>query len=1044
MIYTCEHCKKTFNQKGDYSKHLNKKNACIPMSSVNEIIEQKNVKNSKVSDVIDIFKSIMNVLRNDASHITGDEVLFEMSHFLILKMVEPHIVNGNINIYEKSYYAEGLKKYKEDFWNKLELIKFSKFFEYSEADLYQSDFLSDDSEKIKNKDKLKSIYDGFLWNLVLSKHPTFKGIFEEGQKSRIKESNTIYAILKILNPIDFEKNYNFDVLGEAYESIFVDAVFGAGQSKKGELGQFFTPTKVKNLLVKLVDPKLLPNGELESVFDPSCGTGGILNTVIKHYKTFINDFFTEEKLRVQLMDKIFGIEIKDKIFNLCMSNMLINTGKVLPHVCAGDSIRKFHSISVDCIIANPPFSVKIDYDTLHISLEFKDSDGNKIAGDELLKDYIPIKAGGKNSELLFLQMMIHCLKIDGRCATVMLDGDKMYGTSSGYDNVRQYLLRSCELHKVIMCPSGTFTSTGTKTCILFFTKKQEREKVLSWKKKGSTYDWKGKFSTKMVEFLDYNPDTEQLYPLIKVGIEQIFSKNFSLRYSDYVVEEEKDEKERNDLQYFTLNEVCEFQNGYAFKSTDYISEDNNNLGIISIKCIQNGKVEKNKISDFYQYDKSLEKFEIIKNDFLIALSGATTGKIGIYNFNYKSYLNQRVAKITCKSCLNQKYLYYWYIGSNIEKYILKLSAGSAQPNISTKTIGTLKIPVPSIEKQNKIVEFIDELYENRKIKIQDTIEYFGDGKIFNLLLDEDFDSFKKLIEWQEYSVFLQNNINLLKQNQEIYLDFSTRKFEKKCLDEFCEFQNGYAFKSTDYISEDNNNLGIISIKCIQNGKVEKNKISDFYQYDKSLEKFEIIKNDFLIALSGATTGKIGIYNFDYKSYLNQRVAKITCKSSLNQKYLYYWYIGTNIEKYILKLSSGSAQPNISTKTIGALKIPFSSLEDQQKIIDYCDKVSKNILEIEQEIQENKEIAQSFLQSICDSNNFDNSIVSDNVSDYVSDNVSDNDSEIDDLDFSEKLVIEDDIEHSDSNSFETVDSKKISDSEGALSIPRKSRRGKVVI
>ena len=74
--------------------------------------------------------------------------------------------------------------------------------------------------------------------------------------------------------------------------------------------------------------------------------------------------------------------------------------------------------------------------------------------------------------------MINCLNINGRCASVMLDGQKMYGSSSGYDKVREYLMKSCDLHEVILCPAGTFTSTASKTCILFFTKKKERKDVV--------------------------------------------------------------------------------------------------------------------------------------------------------------------------------------------------------------------------------------------------------------------------------------------------------------------------------------------------------------------------------------------------------------------------------------------------------------------------------------------------------------------------------------------------------------------------------------
>ena len=177
-------------------------------------------------------------------------------------------------------------------------------------------------------------------------------------------------------------------------------------------------------------------------------------------------FFCDNKksneLRKQLIKNIYGIEIKGKIYNLCLSNMLINTGTILSNVICADSIRTYHNIKVDNIIANPPFSVTIKYEELL----------NSLGSLEKLDNYIPIKTGGKNSEMLFLQMMIHCLNINGRCATVMLDGQKMYGTSSGYNTVREYLMKSCDLHEIILCPAGTFTSTSSKTCILFFTKKK--------------------------------------------------------------------------------------------------------------------------------------------------------------------------------------------------------------------------------------------------------------------------------------------------------------------------------------------------------------------------------------------------------------------------------------------------------------------------------------------------------------------------------------------------------------------------------------------
>ena len=132
MKYNCEFCGHQFKQKNDLQRHLDKKNGCIP---VNKLIEkQKNQENSngKIQELHSVFKSCLDILRNDAEHLIGDEALNELSHFLILKQAEKHIENGSIDIYNLEYYKEGINKYeKEKFVENLEYIKFSKFIIFS-------------------------------------------------------------------------------------------------------------------------------------------------------------------------------------------------------------------------------------------------------------------------------------------------------------------------------------------------------------------------------------------------------------------------------------------------------------------------------------------------------------------------------------------------------------------------------------------------------------------------------------------------------------------------------------------------------------------------------------------------------------------------------------------------------------------------------------------------------------------------------------------------------------------------------------------------
>ena len=859
-----------------------------------------------------IFKTCLDILRNDAEHLIGDEALNELSHFLILKQTEKHIENGNIDIYNLELYKDGLNKYgKDKFLEYLEYIKFSKLVEYV---------------KIPEKeDNIKKVFDDFIWKEVLSKHPKFKDVFEDGKKSFIKESITIKKIIIALSTINFD-NFDYDILGEAYESIFVDAVFGAGGNKKSELGQFFTPPKVKKLLVKLVNPKLKDNGEIESVLDPASGTGGILNTIIKYYKKFkINS----EDLRKQLIKNVYGMEIKGKIYNLCLSNMLINTGEILPNVICTDSIRNFHNIKVDNIVANPPFSITINYDELLSNLGSLD----------ILNDYIPIKAGGKNSEVLFLQMMIHCLNIGGSCVTVMLDGQKIYGDSAGYSEVREYLMKSCDLEKVILCPPGTFTSTASKTCILNFTKKKERKDVVQIaENKKRTLTFTKDHVTKIVKFYNYIIDDGSISFIKDVSIENIAKNNYSLNPDDYDKVIKKNLKIEG-IEWKMLGDVCELQNGYAFKSLDFENEhdNDNNIGILQIKSIQDNTISYEKITEYVPENDKYKKFEIIKNDIIIALSGATTGKLGLYQLNYKSYINQRVAKIKCVNIENM-YFYYWYLISGISNKILNMAKGTAQPNISTNDIAKLSIPIPSLEKQKIIITFLDKIFE--KTDIKNISEYFNNSDIFKLLLDEKYELFEKLVEWYEQSNELNSHIDFIKKRQQryLYLMGEGSDNEIKTLgDVFIQVKIGKDVVSTNREKGEYPFYGA-------NGIIDY--VNDY-----------IFDGKYLLTARTGSLGSLHISNG--KFWCSGDVHVMTFDNDITLLYIYYYLHIINFQKF----RTGAVYPKLNTVNLKSIEIPVPPLEKQQEIINYCENNDKLIKQLEQEIELNKILANDFLSNI---------------------------------------------------------------------------------
>ena len=152
-----------------------------------------------------------------------------------------------------------------------------------------------------------------------------------------------------------------------------------------------------------------------------------------------------------------------------------------------------------------------------------------------------------------------------------------------------------------------------------------------------------------------------------------------------------------------LGSVCDIQGGYAFKSSDFCTSG---IPLIRISNIQDGLVEVTDDTpripnDYLQQGR---KFLLRNGDLLMALSGATTGKTGIYKSNQPAFLNQRVARfgLSDKNVI-EPYLLNELVSQASSK-VLRLASGSAQPNISTRDLELIEVAVPPIAVQHELVK----------------------------------------------------------------------------------------------------------------------------------------------------------------------------------------------------------------------------------------------------------------------------------------------------------------------------------------------------
>ena len=878
--YSCELCKKIFNQKIDYTRH--KKTPCITLTE----IEQINKTTDNKTTLINVFKNCLNILR-DNEGLTGEKALRNMSYLLILKLIEHHIGNEiDIDNYEYDF-SHIEDKYIDNHKNKL--LEFVRF----------SNIIKENEDNIPNKMK-------YLWDDILSKHPSTKNIFLKDKSFDIKHKSTYKKIIDKLNTLP---NTEYDILGNAYEEVIQDIMTGK------VLGQFFTQPLVKKMMVKLIDPQIHSDGKIDTCGDPTMGTGGFLITYLKYILQQATTKNIKPNWDFIKTEGLYGKELEPDTYQLAISNMLISSGHMFEQLERGDSIRDPITRKFDNILANPPFGIKgLKYDDFNSSLKF---------------EYTPIKTD--NAVSLFIQAIIYMLKINGKCAVVLPDGQDLFSKSNKtLVSIREYLMKTCDLKEIIYLPSGIFTYTTIKTCVFYFIKKKEGNNVLETKiiKKSWNYTFSKTHQTTNVNFYDYNPYEDVKNLLLEVPIEKIANNSYSLNYTEYVKEENEEVKYDDSIIVKTLSEVCEFQNGSQLDKKDIIQGN--------IPIFGGGF----KIVGFHNAHNR------DGNETIVCGTGAYSGYVN-HNYGNPFWASQC---FTMKSkninIMIDKYLYY-YSKIILEPQFMSNQKGTAIPFIRYTQVIGVKIPIPSLEQQNKIVKYLDFIYE----KTNKT-------------------SLEKIQELKQLNELCLNN-------QKMYGDNII-----KPLSEISNI-NPETLKTGQYTE-----INYIDIASVKGGQIlELQKLTnDFPSRAKRIVK----KGDILYSsVRPNLKGYVYINDDIQNGIASTGFADIRVKEpkTILSKYLYYIMTSDYITDDLISKAKGAQYPAVSFDDFETIKIPIPSLERQQEIVEYCENNDTLIKQLEKEIENNKKQAQLFMSGIVKAKVQDNNeLVDEDKEEYQQENI----------------------------------------------------------
>ena len=285
-----------------------------------------------------------------------------------------------------------------------------------------------------------------------------KGLFDDIDVNSNKLGNTVKErndkLVKIIDsigelPLGNYQDNTIDVFGDAYEYLMTMYASNAGKSG----GEFFTPQEVGELLARIT---LMDKKEVNKVYDPCCGSGGLLLKFAK--------ILGKENVK----DGFYGQEVNLTTYNLARINMFlhdINYNKF--NIARGDTLidpKHWDDEPFDAIVSNPPYSIK-----------WEGKSNPLLINDERFAP-AGILAPESKADLAFTMHMLSWLSAKGTAAIVEFPGVLYRGGAEG--KIRKYLIDNNFVDTVIQLPSDLFFGTSIATCILVLKKNKTDNSIL--------------------------------------------------------------------------------------------------------------------------------------------------------------------------------------------------------------------------------------------------------------------------------------------------------------------------------------------------------------------------------------------------------------------------------------------------------------------------------------------------------------------------------------------------------------------------------------
>jgi type I restriction enzyme M protein len=340
------------------------------------------------------------------------------------------------------------QEYKDKFDDTSKIINSKLNLKFSNYSRYDLNRLKDEPNKLT-----ENFYD-YLSSFSTNVQDIIQNFGIQKHIDKLDSNDKLYILIEKFTDIDLHPNV---VDNHVMGNIFEELLRKFSEMSNETSGEHFTSRDIVKLLVSLVfspdKDKLSQPNKIVSVYDPCCGTGGMLS---------IGKNWVHENINQNVDINLFGQELNPQTYSICKSDFLI-TDEEPDNIKLGSTLTKDQHTSrgFDYMITNPPFGVSWKSEEKQIQNESKEIGGRFSVGTPRVSD----------GSLLFLQHLISKMETQGSRIGIVLNGSPLFSgdSGSGESEIRKWIIENDWLECVVQLPDSIFFNTGITTYIWIVT-----------------------------------------------------------------------------------------------------------------------------------------------------------------------------------------------------------------------------------------------------------------------------------------------------------------------------------------------------------------------------------------------------------------------------------------------------------------------------------------------------------------------------------------------------------------------------------------------